>query len=106
MSYMVDDVTIVKYEGADVWQEPDPSSDVAVKGKVEYKTRLVKNLEGEDVVSSATVLLPESVDVDLARELTHEDMLTFDGVEHAIVAIEQPKAFSSFFIFKYKVYVV
>lgn len=105
MSYMVDDITIVKYAGDDEWQEPDPSSDVSVKGRWEYKTHLVKNIEGEEVVSSATVLLPESVDVDLARALTHEDMLTFDGVEHAIVAIETPKAFSSFFIFKYKVHV-
>ena len=104
-AYMVDDITIVKSSGHDVWKEPTASSDVAVKGKLEYKTRLVKDMEGEEVVSSATILFHKSVDVELGRELTHEDMLKFDGKKHTILAIETPKAFSSFFVFKYKVYV-
>lgn len=105
MSYMVDDITIVKHGGYDIWKQPLASSDVAVKGKLEYKTKLVKDMEGEEVVSPATILLPESVDAELSRELTHEDMLKFDGKEHTILAIETPKAFSSYFVFKYKVYV-
>lgn len=104
-AYMVDDITIVKSGGYDSWKEPLASSDVDVKGKWEYKTVLVKDIKGEDVVSSAMVLFPENIDVELSRELTHEDMLKFDSVEHAIIRIETPKAFSSFFVFKYKVYV-
>ena len=105
MSYMTDAITIVKSAGYDIWKQPLASSDVAVKGKIEYKTNLVKDMNGEDVVSSAMILLPASIDALLSRELTHEDALTFDSVKHTIVAIERPTAFSKSFIFKYRVYV-
>jgi len=104
-AYMVDDITIIRYAGYDSWNEPLATTPFDVKGKIEYKTRLVRNLEGEEVVSSATVLFPESIDVDLGRSLIHEDRLEFDGVEHTIIGIGKPKAFSSFFIFKYEVFV-
>jgi len=104
-AYDVDEITIVRYGGYDSWNEPLASTDIKVKGKIEYKTRLVRNLEGEEVVSSAKILLPETIDDVLGRDLTHEDVLKFDGVEHAILSINKPKAFSSFFVFKYEVFV-
>jgi len=45
-------------------------------------------MAGEEVVSSAMVYL-------LDRALTHEDRLKFDGIEHVILRIDKPKAFSN-----------
>jgi len=94
-AYCVDDITVVRYGGYDSWNQPLATTDVDVKGKIEYKTRLVRDLEGEEVVSSAMVRFPESIDTDLGRALIHEDMLKFGGVEHAILRIDKPKAFSN-----------
>lgn len=112
-AYMTDSITIIKYAGVDDYNYPDDTSEVSVKGKIEYKTIFIKDLSGQEVVagsagramSSASVLLPESIDVGLGRALKHEDRLKFNDVEHEILTIERPKAFSKYFVFKYKVYV-
>jgi len=41
------------------------------------------------------VRFPEGIDADLGRSLIHEDVLKFDGVEHSIIRIDKPKAFSN-----------
>lgn len=102
-AYCTDDVTIIRSGGHDSWNEPLAPTEIPVKGKIEYKTRLVSDLKGEGVVAgtagaamaSAMVRFPESIDADLGRGLSHEDRLKFDGVEHAILKIDKPKAFSS-----------
>lgn len=102
-AYCIDEITIIKHEGRTDHGEPLATTDVPVKGKIEYKTKLVRNIAGEQVVSSAMVLFPESINVNLERELTHEDRLKFDGVEHVILRIDKPKAFSGPI---YEVYIV
>lgn len=112
-AYMVDDVTIVKYNGVDVNNEPVATTDVDVKGKIEYKTRLLSDIKGQEVTagsegrarSSASVLFPESIDVALGRELRHEDRLKFNSIEHAVLLIDRPKAFTSYFVYKYEIWV-
>jgi len=102
---MTDDITVIRYGGHDTWGDELETETAPVKGRIEYKTRLVMNLSGEQVISSASILLPESIDGELFRDLIHEDMLKFDGVEHAIIRINTPKAFGNFFVFKYEVFV-
>lgn len=104
-AYDTDDITIIRYGGYDSWNQPLATKNVTVKGKIDYKTRLVTNLSGEEVISSALILLPEIVDSVMLRDLMHEDILKFDGVKHAIIRINTPKAFSSSFVFKYEVFV-
>lgn len=104
-AYMTDDIRIIRYAGFDSWNQPLTATYVEVKGRIEYKTRLVMNLSGEKVISSATILLPPTIDAKMYRDLMHEDVLRFDGVKHAIIRINTPKAFSSFFVFKYEVFV-
>ena len=103
-AYLVDSITIIKAGGAPTWGEPAGTSNVDVMGKIEYKTKLLSDLTGEQVVAgtkgaataSAMVLLPESIENDsyLGRALSHGDKLKFNGIEHVILKIDKPKAFS------------
>lgn len=101
--YCVDDITIIKYGGVDTYNHPQATSEVDVKGKIEYKTRFLSDPKGQEVVagsagramSSAMVRFPESIEVDLGRALQHEDRLKFNDIEHTILMIEKPKAFSN-----------
>ena len=87
-AYLVDSITILKSLGTDEWGEPLPPTEISVKGRIEYKTKLIRDIAGEEVVSSAMVYLEN-------RDLGHEDKLKFDDIEHVILRIDKPKAFSN-----------
>ena len=97
-AYMVDPIAIIKWTGEDTWGEPLSGTMVEVKGYVEWKTRLVRNVRGEEVVSNVTVMLPKKIDrvAYLGRALCHEDRIQIDSesFNRAIIAIHTPKAFS------------
>jgi hypothetical protein len=97
-AYMVDPLTIVKWNGNDTWGEPLSGSFVDVKGYIEWKTRLVRNLQGEEVVSGVTVMLHKKIDkaAYLGRALCHEDRIQIGGedFDRAIIEIRAPKDFS------------
>jgi len=102
-AYCVDDITIIKSGGYDIWKEPLPSSDKDVKGRFEFKTgfktRVSKMIAGEEVVSTALVYFDASIDSILGRILTHEDMIKYDvtkpnTTKYTIIRIDRPKAFS------------
>ena len=71
--------------------------------KARLNTKLLSGLKGEEVVagtrgmmmSSAMVLLPISIEIALDRALRYEDRLKYDDIEHAILKIDKPKAFSN-----------
>jgi len=85
-AYCVDTITIRRItRGA--WSEPSASS-IAVKGYVDWKTKLVRNIKGEQVVAMATVYLIYD------GLLTHEDRLVIDGIDHGIINIVVGKDFS------------
>jgi len=96
--YLVDPLTIVKWNGNDTWNEPLSASLIDVKGYIEWKTKLVRNLQGEEVVSSVTVMLPKKIDkaAYLGRALCHEDRIQIgsEDFDRAIIEIKTPKAFS------------
>jgi len=101
--YLIDPITIIKAGGAPTWGEPADTTEVDVMGKIEYKTRLIRNLTGEQVTagtigaitSSVTILLSANIETDayLGRALSHRDKLKFNSIEHVILEIETPKAF-------------
>lgn len=108
-AYCVDDIVIVRWSGNDSWGDPESASLVDVKGYVEWKTRLIRDARGEEVVSSCMVYLPKRRTIDaLGRALIHEDRLIVDqggavgeygtipsdGLSRAIVDIRLPKDFS------------
>lgn len=107
-AYLVDSIIIMKSTASPGWGEPGGFTPKEVMGKIEYKTKLISDLTGEQVVAgtagatiaSAMVMLSANIEkaACLGRALSHEDKLKFkEGavyVEHAILKIEMPKAFS------------
>ena len=93
-AYLVDRVNIVKWNGYDSLNRPVATTTVAVRGYVEWKTNLVRDIKGEDVVSPIKVYLHmKRTDKALGRALRHEDRLSVDGRERSILTIHEPKAF-------------
>jgi len=95
-AYCVDPIIILKWNGYDEWNEPLSGEIISVKGYVEYRTKLVRDIRGEERVSSVTVKMPKKIDVELGRPLSHEDRLIVgeESIERSIINISQPKAFS------------
>ena len=103
-SYLVDDIIIIQWPGVDIYNEPSAVPDeYEVKGKIEYKTKLLSGLNGQGVVAgtkgaitaSAMIYFVESIDDILGQALQHEDRIKFNGIEHTILKIDKPKAFSN-----------
>ncbi|MCK9598016.1 MAG: hypothetical protein M0R06_03180 [Sphaerochaeta sp.] len=88
-SYLIDDVTIRNLVSLDQWNTPT-YTDVAVKARVDWQDRLIRNAQGEQVVSAALVYFDNDV-----AGLTIDDRITIDGVEHAIMRVDKKTDFST-----------
>lgn len=91
-AYMTDDITIQRVS-YDTWGSPTPA-DTAYKCRFEYKTKLVRNQAGEQVVSNANVMLP-------VMTLGHQDKIVYSGITYSILNIELKKDFSNRFLLIY-----
>ncbi len=89
-AYLVDSVSIKYLISLDQWQEPIWST-VAVNARVEYQNKLIRNTQGEQVVSAALVYLPG----DIATAPTNADRIVIGGVEHAIMRVDKKTDFST-----------
>lgn len=88
-SYMVDTLTIVRHATLDQWNEPGTATLELTTGYIEWGSKLVRNLQGEQVVAAARVWL------EYDSTLTHEDKIRIDGVDHSILQIETHKDFEA-----------
>ena len=91
-------VTIIRWEGNDSWGEPESATMIDAKGYVDFKTRLVRDQKGEQVVSDVMVILPRSIERAgvLGRKLSLQDRLQIDGESftRSIIEIRKPEGFS------------
>ena len=98
-SYSVDDLVITQSNGFDVWGEPLSGTTIEIKGYAVWKTWLVRDLAGEEVVSSVMIYINKRrLDALLGRVLSHEDRIeSINGIsiDRSIIAIQTPKAFSN-----------
>jgi hypothetical protein len=90
-AYLVDDIILHRAGVKDKWGQPPADTEIALKGKVEIGTALVKDIKGENVYSSMSVMIE-------SRAISHEDFIEFEGVEYAILSIRKPRDFSWGFI--------
>ncbi len=84
--YKTEAITWLVAGTPDQWGTYPAPAETAINARVVWKTRWVRNLAGEQVVSSASLLMTEMP--------THEDRFRISGVDHAIVAIVEVKDFS------------
>ena len=89
--YSVDDVIIVRAADPpyDEWNNPNAPTLESVSGYLEWKTKLVRNLAGEEVLSRGNFLLTYDKTID------HTDKLRINGVDYPILALEPAKDFSN-----------
>jgi hypothetical protein len=87
-SYLIDDISIKYLLSLDQWQEPTWSL-VAVKARVEFKNELIRNAQGEQVVSGALVYLAGDI-----VQPTTADRIIIEGVEHIIMRVDKKTDFS------------
>lgn len=91
-AYMNDNIT-VKVTTYGTWGS-STYTETDIKGYFTQKTKLVRNLAGEEVVSSANILLP-------VMTLGHQDKIVYEGKEYSILTIELKKDFSSRYLLVY-----
>ena len=87
--YLVDPLTIVRHGGFDKYNDPLPATDQDAMGYVEWGTRLVRNLAGEEEMAIARILLPYD------QTVNHEDKIRIGAVEYSILNISPAKDFSN-----------
>jgi len=91
-AYMTDDITIQRIAYG-TWGTSIPTN-VTTKGRFEFKTKLVRNQSGEEVVSSANVMLSVMI-------LGHQDKVVYDSKTYSILTIELKKDFSNRYLLIY-----
>ena len=96
-AYCVDEITILTEAAVDSWGDPTSGELVTVMGYVVWGTKLIRDLAGEEVVTSCMVYLPKRRTEDaLGRALLHTDRIFIEGEDHerSILRVDQPKSFS------------
>ena len=88
-AYLRDDITIKTITYGE-WGEGLETSTV-IQGRIEFRTKMVRNLQGEVVVSNALVYLP-------LITIGHKDKIIYNEQEYSILSIEEKKDFSSRFL--------
>ena len=83
--YLVDNV-IIKTISYDEFGEPS-ASQKQTKGRIEYGTQRINDLEGEKVISNTNVYLK------IQEVVGEKDKLYFDGEDHSILKIVKSKDF-------------
>lgn len=86
-AYLLDDIVLHRSAGFDKYNEPLADAEIPLKARVKIGTALVKDVKGENVYSSMSVIIK-------TRTISHEDFIEFDGTEYAILAIKKPRDFS------------
>jgi len=85
-SYLDKDAVVIVDNVRDVHQEISSTVLTSVDAFITRKTRMVRNQNGETVVSSSQVLMRD-------RTLPYTNFLRFDDKDHTIIAINEMRDF-------------
>lgn len=88
--YMNDTITVVRLPSTptDKWGENKTATEYLRMGRVEWRTSLIRDQQGEEVVSSGYVLM------DYDADITVEDKIKIDSVSYTVLRVEELKDFS------------
>ena len=87
-AYLIDSIQIKYLTTLDQWQEPTWNN-VAVNARIEWRDKLIRNMQGEQVVSAALVYLAGDV-----TPPTNADRIIIDSIEHAIIRVDKKTDFN------------
>ena len=95
-AYLIDDVTIKYLTTIDQWQTPTWTT-IAVKGRVEWNDKLIRNAQGEQVVSAALVYLAGDITppTNADRIILGLIISGIESIEHAIMRVDKKTDFST-----------
>jgi len=102
--YLINSITLKQFKGEDEWGTPKDRTSVTVKSRIDYKNRQVENEAGELVVSKAKVFMrPRTITrtgfaLRATNTIAYEDLITDDGIDHAIILIGKAQDFSVRFL--------
>ncbi len=102
-SYLTDDLWTVKapVPPRNKYNEPNDPVVVAVKGLVQWHTKLVRDIEGNEVTSNGNVLLKNDSDLGHSDQLRIYDPARGSNIDHPIVAILPAKGYFTAGIYVY-----
>jgi hypothetical protein len=89
-AYLINSISIKYLASLDQWNTPTWTT-VAVNARVEWQDKLIRNAQGEQVVSAALVYLGG----DITTAPTNADRIITLGVEHAIIRVDKKQDFST-----------
>jgi len=103
-AYLTESITLKQYKGEDEYGTPGTRTELTVKARIDYKNRQVTNLAGETVISMAKVamqvrtIVRSAFSTRIRNTIAYEDVVTFDGIDHAIISIGKQADFSTRFL--------
>ena len=86
-AYMQDTITL-HFNTGHTWGEPTWLIPDPIKAYIDWKSHLVRNLEGEQVVSRAIIYIIYD------RTLTHKDKIEINSIKYTILDLTPGKDFS------------
>jgi len=86
-AYLKDTMTWRKSGGRDQWGTSAARTDVATAARVNWHNKMIRDMEGREVVSSGSIYVKERPAID--------DLFTIEGRDHPILNIHEKKAFSA-----------
>lgn len=86
-AYCNDTITLIKVTRG-TWGSSASEVQVPLRGRFEFRTKMVRNVAGETVVSSAKVYLT-------TLAVSHSDKISYGGKTYSILNIEFVKDFSN-----------
>ncbi len=94
-AYLTDDLWTVKAPDPplDEYNVPNAPTVTAIKGFIQWKNTLVRNVEGQEVTSMGNVLLKEDIDLGHEDQLRIYDSARGKNIDHAIITILPAKGF-------------
>jgi len=86
-AYCNDSITLIKVTRG-TWGSSTAEVSVPLRGRFEFRTKMVRDIKGETVVSTAKVFLA-------TLAVTHADRISYGGKQYSILNIELKKDFSN-----------
>ncbi|MFA5186615.1 MAG: hypothetical protein WC551_09085 [Patescibacteria group bacterium] len=102
--YLIHTITLKQNKGKDQWGEPNPSTDISVKARVDYKERVIQGTGTELVTSTMRVLMKNRTIITsdfatrTANTISYLDIITYDGVDRHILQIATQSDFRQQFM--------